>query len=61
MLIMIDANENIWERRWFVLRRCVQGRIRPRTALSLRETLPKDLICTSTPTQMKLRKSMSST
>lgn len=53
MLIMIDANENIWERRWFVLRRCVEGRVRARAALSLREMQLKGLICTSTPTQMK--------
>ena len=24
-MVMTDANENIWERRWFVLRRCVRS------------------------------------
>ena len=24
-MLMTDANENTWERRWFVLRRCVSG------------------------------------
>lgn len=23
-MLMTDANENIWERRWFVLRRCAR-------------------------------------
>lgn len=61
MQIMIDANENIWERRWFVLRRYVEGRVLAKAALSLRETSLQDLICTSTRTRMRLKKSMSST
>lgn len=34
-MIMVDANENVWERRWFVLRRCVDEGLFLRCAVEI--------------------------